>query len=275
MTGGLGRMRVVAVCALVLASARLYADEAPLPEAVDIIAKVNARDDGAQVMRKVTMVLRDKGGAERTRETVSWRKWYGAEKKTVLFFLSPANVRDTGFLTFDYGEAGKADDQWLYLPAARKVRRISATDRGDSFAGTDFTYEDLKKETKISTEDFTFKMLGAEDTDGRRCYKVEAMTVDAATAKELGYARGVSWFDSEFWVALRTEYFDAEGKPLRTVLTLDSEEIDGIWTARRIVATNHRTGHSTEFRFSEVDYKTPVDDSMFTEQALARGAPGN
>lgn len=268
--GGAGLLVVLLVCA-----ARGVAAEDALPEGAEIVAHVNARDDGAQVMRKVTMVLRDKGGAERTRETVSWRKWYGAEKKTILFFLSPANVRDTGFLTFDYGEAGKDDDQWLYLPAARKVRRISATDRGDAFVGTDFTYEDMKKETKISTEDFTFKMLGTEDADGHRCYKVEATPVDAATAKELGYARGLSWFDAEIWVARRTEYFDAEGKPLRTVLTQDIEQIDGIWTAKRITATTHRSAHVTEFRFSDVDYKTPVDDTMFTEQALTRGAPGN
>ena len=206
---------------------------------------------------------------------MSWRKWYGAEKKTILFFQSPANVRDTGFLTFDYGDTNKDDDQWLYLPAARKVRRISATDRGDWFVGTDFTYEDMKKETKISAEDFTFKMLGVQDADGHRCYKVEATPVDTATAKELGYARGVSWFDAEIWVSRRTEYFDAGGKPLRTVLTQDIEQIDSIWTAMRITATNHRTGHVTEFQFSDVDYKTPVDDGMFTEQALARGARGN
>lgn len=262
----------LAVCVATL-SAR--ADEATLPDAVTVIANVNARDDGAQVMRKVTMILRDKGGTERVRETVSWRKWYGGDKKTIVFFSSPANVRDTGFLTFDYGETGKDDDQWLYLPAARKVRRISATDRGDWFVGTDFTYEDMKKDTKISAEDFTFKMLGAKDADGHRCYKVEATPVDAETAKELGYARGVSWFDPEIWISRRTEYFDAEGKALRTVLTQDIQQIDGIWTAMRITSTTHRTGHTTEFKFADVDYKTQVDDSMFTEQALMRGARGN
>ena len=274
MNQSTSRILILALAAWVTVSFA-PADDAALPDAATVIANVNARDDGAQVMRKVTMILRDKGGAERTRETVSWRKWYGAEKKTIIFFLNPANVRDTGFLTFDYGEAGKDDDQWLYLPAARKVRRISATDRGDFFVGTDFTYEDMKKETKISTEDFTFKVLGAEDADGHRCYKVEATPVNAATAKELGYARGVSWFDAEVWVARRTEYFDAEGKRLRTVLTQDIERIDGVWTAKRITATSHRTGHATEFRFSDVDYKSPVDDAMFTEQSLTRGARGN
>jgi hypothetical protein len=246
------------------------ADEAA-PDAQTVIARVNARDDGAQVMRKATITLRDKGGNARVREMVSWRKYYGAEKRTALFFLSPANIRDTAFLTFDYGEAGKDDDQWLYLPAARKVRRISATDRGDFFVGTDFTYEDMKNEMKIVVEDFSFKLLGIEDADGHRCYKVEATPVDAATAKELGYAKGVSCFDAEIWIARRTEYFDSGGKPRRRILTQDIEQIDGVWTAKRVTATDLKTGHTTEFLFTEVDYETPVDDAKFTEQALVRG----
>ncbi len=264
-------------CAAVLAvcvAFATYADDTALPDAGEIVAKVNARDDGAHVKRKVTMTLTPKSGTARVRETVSWRKWFNGDKKTLVFFLSPANVRDTGFLTFDYAEPGKADDQWLYLPAARKVRRISATDRGDMFVGTDFAYEDIKKETKISAEDFTFKTIGVEEVDGHKCYKVDAMANPDA-AKELGYARGVSWFDAELWLARKSEYYNDDGKLLRTILTQEVEEIDGIWTALRVTATTHKSGHSTEFRFSEIDYDTPVDDGMFTEQALSRGARGN
>lgn len=263
------------LAAFLLAVASLvHADDGALPNADEIVAKVNARDDGAFVKRKVTMTLQPKSGAPRVRETVSWHKWFGGDKKTLVFFLSPANVRDTGFLTFDYAELGKNDDQWLYLPAARKVRRISATDRGDMFVGTDFAYEDIKKETKISAEDFTFKTIGVEEIDGHRCYKVDAKANPDA-AKELGYARGVSWFDAELWLARKTEYFDAAGKLLRTIVTQDVEQIDGIWTALRVTATTHKTGHSTEFKFSEIDYATPVDDAIFTEQSLSRGARGN
>ncbi len=268
------RFRCAALVVAVCAACGAHAEDPVLPDANEIIAQVNARDDGAFVKRKVTMVLRDKGGAERLRETVSWRKWYDGDKKTLVFFTTPANVRDTGFLTFDYAQPGKDDDQWLYLPAARKVRRISATDRGDFFVGTDFTYEDIKKESKVSAEDFSFKTMGVEDIDGHRCYKVDA-TTNPDAAKELGYARGVSWFDAELHLARKSEYYDAAGKLLRTILTQDIQQIDGIWTAMHVTATTHKTGHVTEFKFSEVDYKTPVDDAMFTEQALMRGARGN
>jgi hypothetical protein len=249
--------------------------EDALPSGDTIVANVNARDDGAQVHLKATITLRDKGGSERVRESESWRKYYGTDKKTLFFFTSPANIRDTGFLTFDYADPARDDDQWLYLPAARKVRRISASDRGDFFVGTDFTFEDIKKESKISQEDFTFKTLGEESIDGHACYRVEATPVDEATAKELGYSRAVSWFDREIWLSRKSEYFGANDNLQRTILSQDIEQVDGIWIARRVNATNLKTGHASTFQFTSVDYASPVDDVLFTERALARGVRGN
>lgn len=262
----------VTMAACILYAGSAHANDA-VPDVAAIVARYNARDEGEHVRRIVTMTLRDKRGRERVREALSCRKYYDSEKRTVFFFLHPATVRGTGFLTFDYQEPEKSDDQWLYLPSARKVRRIYAGDRGDFFVGTDFTYEDIKKETKVSAEDFTFKLVGTEILNRHRCFKVEATTINEAVAKELGYARAVHWFDAEILMAHKSEYRDATGTVLRTILTAEIEQIDGIWTAQRVTAKNERTGHVTEFRFSEIDYKGPVDDWMFTEQALIRG-PG-
>lgn len=248
-----------------------YADNEVLPDAVALVAKYNARDEGAHVRRIITMTVRDRRGRERVREALSCRKYYGKDKRTVFFFLSPANVRGTAFLTYDYGDASKADDQWLYLPKARKSRRISESDRGDFFVGTDFTYEDIKKETKVSTEDFDFKLLGSEILDAHLCFKIEATPINDTVTKELGYARVLHWFDAESLMAHKSEFYDATGILLRTILTSEIEKIDGIWTAQRIVARNERTGHTTEFKFRDVDYEAPVDERMFTEEALARG----
>ena len=75
-------------------------------------------------------------------------------------------MRGTGFLTYDYADVSVDDDQWLYLPALRKVRRISASDRGDFFLGTDFTYEDIKKEQKVEINDYAFQAKGSENVEG-------------------------------------------------------------------------------------------------------------
>jgi len=262
---------LVAVVSVLFASFAKADDVSDLPAADDIIAQVNSRDDGQQVTRKLTMELIDRRGKSRVRETIAYRRYYGEEKRTVLFYQSPTNVKGTGFLTYDYPDADTDDDQWLYLPALRKVRRISAANRGDYFLGTDLTYEDIKKESRIAAEDYTFVTLGTEEVDGHLTYIVEGIPVDSQTADELGYGR-VQWrIDPEIWMSRKTEMWDINGNALKTVRNENIEDVQGIWTSMRLTAVNHKTGHSTVFIFADVDYRTPVDDSMFEQRALRRG----
>lgn len=277
--GGLAAKAVSAGAVVVLIAlvSFWYSDAAKADETADepsgdeIIAMVNARDDGQQVTRLLKMELIDRRGKSRVRETIGYRRYYGEEKRTVVFYLSPANVKGTGFLTYDYPEADRDDDQWLYLPALRKVRRISASDRGDYFLGTDFTYEDIKKESRIAIEDYTFTALGTEDVDGHLTYLVEGIPIDDETAEELGYGRVLWRIDAEIWMSRKTEMWDTNGNLLKTVRNEAIENVQGIWTTLRFTAINHKTGHSTAFTFAGVDYLTPVEDSMFEQRALLRG----
>ncbi len=264
---------LAAVGVLVAAAAgRVRAEEEP-PSGEEIARRINARDEGEASSRRVTMQLIDKRGGERVRETRFYRRFFGDEKRTAIFYLSPTTVKDTAFLTYDYADPERADDQWLYLPALRKVRRISASDRGDSFLGTDLSYEDIKKETRVSLEDYTWKRVGEESVDGHPCHVVESVPVDEETARELGYGRVVSWVDGEIWLVRKADYFDRAGRPLKTTHVRDVRRVDGIWTPHRIEVENHKTGHRTVFVVDEVDYAGGVDESVFTERALRRGAP--
>jgi len=262
---------LVAVVSVLFASFARADEVADLPSGDHIIAQVNSRDDGQQVTRALKMELIDRRGKSRVRETMGYRRYYGEEKRTVLFYQSPTNLKGTGFLTYDYPDAEKDDDQWLYLPALRKVRRISSSDRGDYFLGTDFTYEDIKKETRIATEDYTFTTLGTEEVDGQLTYLVEGIPVDSETAEELGYGRVLWRIDPEIWMSRKTEMWDVNGNPLKTLRNEIIENVQGIWTSLKLTAINHKTGHSTIFTFSDVDYRAPVDDSMFEQRALRRG----
>ncbi len=246
------------------------ADE--LPEGRWVMEQVNAVDDGQYVTRKLSMKMIDKRGKERLRETIAHRKYFGEEKRTVLFYQSPRNVKGTGFLTFDYPDATLDDDQWLYLPALRKARRISASDRGDYFLGTDFSYEDIKKEGKIEISDYDFKTLGRDVVDGREVILVEAIPVNKASAKELGYGKLVSWVDPSNWVVVKIQFWDIKLNEFKTLKASDIRLVDGIWTRHNLNVTNHKTGHYTEFVFSEVDYTSAVKDSVFSRQSLTRGA---
>jgi len=242
-----------------------------LPGGDEIASNINARDEGVAVARTLTMELTDRRGKTRTRETRAFRKYYGKEKRTAIFYLAPQNIRDTAFLTYDYPDSNRDDDQWLYLPAMRKVRRISASDRGDYFLGTDLTYEDIKLETRVGTEDYVRKTIGEDEVDGHRCYLVESTPIDDETARELGYGKVQQCVDSEIWMVRRSEMWDVNMNPLKTVHVSDIRQVQGIWTQHRIEVENHKTGHRTVFTFSDVDYQAGVSDELFTQNALRRG----
>ncbi|MEH6652450.1 MAG: outer membrane lipoprotein-sorting protein [Motiliproteus sp.] len=244
-----------------------------LPKGRWIAAQINSVNEGIHRTSMLSMKLVDRRNKERVRQTKVFRKYVGKEKRTVLFYLSPRNVKNTGFLTYDYPLAAIDDDQWLYLPALRKARRISASDRGDYFLGTDFTYEDIKKEGKFELSDYHFKTLERERLNGKDTLLLEAIPVDSATAKELGYGKVHSWVDPSNWIVIKAEYWDINQNLLKTLNIDDIRRVDGIWTRHRMLINNHKSGHQTEFVFSEVDYDKPLSDNIFARQALTRGVP--
>ena len=99
--------------------------------------KVNARDVGERSISEMEMILIDKKGNKRVRKLKTYGLEQGKDSKSLMFFISPADVKNTGFLTYDYDESGKDDDQWLYLPALRKTKRIASGDKSGSFMGSD------------------------------------------------------------------------------------------------------------------------------------------
>lgn len=257
--------------AVALLLGTVTAGAAELPDGDEVAHRINARDEGVAVSRNARMEMTDRHGKTRIQETRIFRVYFGEEKRTVLFYRSPKNVKDTAFLTIDYPEPEHEDDQWLYLPALRKVRRISASDRGDYFLGTDFTYEDIKKETKVSIDDYRRRTLREDTVDGHPVIVVEDVPVDEDVARELGYGRVVRWVDPAIWMSRKTEFWDVRGNPLKTIVTTDIREVQGIWTPHRLEVTNHKTGHSTILVFSDVDYTAELDEELFTQRALRRG----
>ncbi len=241
------------------------------PTGDEIAQNINARDEGIAVARLLTMEMTDRHGKVRVRETRAFRKYFGDEKHTAIFYLKPKNIKDTAFLTYDYADKAKDDDQWLYLPAMRKVRRISASDRGDYFLGTDLSYEDIKLETRVSMTDYTRKTIGEDVVDGVHCYVVEETAIDHETAEELGHLRRESCVDDTIWIVRRSRFWDLQNKPLKTTHFRDISKVQDIWTAHTIEVENHKTGHQTVFSFSDVDYSEAVSDRVFTQNALKRG----
>ncbi|MEQ8514814.1 MAG: outer membrane lipoprotein-sorting protein, partial [Chromatocurvus sp.] len=236
--------------------------------ASEVVARVNAVPQGEQVTRELLFRTTDKRDRSRERETISYRRYFGDERRLALFFTAPANIRDTAVLTWDYADPAVEDDQWLYLPALRKVRRIPASDRGDYFLGTDFSFEDMKLDGKLSAADYTFTLLPPEAPG---TYRLEGLPRSDAIAEELGYSRTEAVVDAGNWVVTRVKFWDTGDEHLKTLHADDIRRVDDIWTRHRLLMENHESGHSTELIFSNVDYTSPVDERVFTQQALRRG----
>ncbi|MFA5493874.1 MAG: outer membrane lipoprotein-sorting protein [Porticoccaceae bacterium] len=273
-------VRVVAQVAVVLALAAIWlassvhahASEERLASgqlsADDVVARVNAVPQGEQVTRDLLFRTVDRQGRSRERQTVSYRRYFGDERRLVLFFTAPANIRDTAVLTWDYADPARADDQWLYLPALRKVRRIPASDRGDYFLGTDFSFEDMKLDGRLSADDYVYTLGATESED---TLVLEGLPRSEALAQELGYSRTLTVVETGNWMITKVDFWDPRGGHLKTLDVEDIRDVDGIPTRHRLVMQNHQTGHRTELEFEKVDYRTPVDERVFTQQALQRG----
>lgn len=259
-----------AAIALLIGSSFVLGNDKNLT-ALDIIHNINARDDGQHVSRSLAIELTDRRGITRTEKTIGFRKYFDGEKRTVLFYTEPGNVRGTGFLTFDYLDNALDDDQWLYLPALRKIRRISSSNRGDYFLGTDLTYEEIKKENKIETEDYFFTFKGKKMIGLNEVLLVEATPVGKDEAQELGYSKVLLHVDPAIWMSRKSEFWDINGNHLKTVINKNIEQIEGVWTTLRVEVENHKTKHKTVLTFSDVDYLTPIEDGVFSQARLRRG----
>ena len=239
------------------------------PAGLEIMQRVDARDDGDDLIQKMQQRLVDRRGSVREREMVSFRKDYGKDSKSITYFLAPSNVRDTALLTWDYDGIEKDDDQWLYLPALKKVRRISSSDRGDYFMGTDFTFEDIKQTPEL--EDYNWTLSGSGSVDGQDVWIVEGEPKTDDLKKNLGYSKTRYYVRKDINMYIRVDFWDRKEQELKQLVSEEIRQIDGIWTAMRGTMTNKQSGHRTELSFSEHRYNSGLSDSFFSERMLKRG----
>ena len=159
----------------------------------------------------------------------------------------------------------------MYLPASRRVRRIPASQRGNSFLGTDFSYEDIQSELKFKLSDWDFQYDGQVTEDGRVQHRLKGTPKDDRTARELGYGAFTASIDEESWMPVAIDFVDRREQPLKSIVVHDFELIDGIWTPLQIEASNLQTGHTTEFSFRDIEYEPALGDALFEPQTLSRG----
>ncbi|MEM1144139.1 MAG: outer membrane lipoprotein-sorting protein [Pseudomonadota bacterium] len=232
-----------------------------------IVNRVNNNLAVDQLSRTILFRALDKRGKVRERKAVSLRRDFGDERRLILYFTSPSSIRDTAVLTLDKPR-DVADDQWLYLPALRKVRRIPSAERGDKFLGTEFSFEDMKLDGGLSLKDCRYTLV---ETTADGAYVLRAEPLDDATAGELGYSRALISVDPINWVVTEGVFWDPAGQKSKTLTVDDVRNIDGRSTRHFVRMDNHLTGSATELVITDVDYRSTIDERMFTTRALKRG----
>ncbi len=236
-----------------------------------IMQAVDDRDDGDNRVADMKMVLIDKNGDTRVRTIRSYDKDKGEDKQRIMFFISPADVEDTAFLTYDYDAYEKDDDQWLYLPALRKTKRIASSDKSGSFMGSDFNYSDM---TRKNLDAYGFKILKEDEVRGDKVWLIEALPRSREEIEESGYEKSVLFVRQDNFVVVRAVHWVNEGNKLKYLDVGRLEQVDGVWTILEMSMTTKKgktTLHKTELSFDNVHYNQDLSEQMFTIRRLEKG----
>ncbi len=209
---------------------------------------------------QVDMELTDKRGKTRKRSFIMLRLDVedGGAQKYFTYFTAPGDVRRTSFMVWKNPDAD--DSRWIYIPALDLVRRISAKDKGSSFVGSDFTYEDVSG--RHWTDD-NHKLLRNETVEGRDFYVIESVP-----KQKDSFAKKITWVSVDRILPEREEYYDKKGELVRVFKAEKIEEIDGIQTVTVRSMENKKKKSSTTVSFSKVEYDVGVGDDLFTERYL-------
>lgn len=259
-------VRAVALASLIVACtvSKLLA----VPTADEIMTKSFLSAKVADSISDVTMRLRNAAGQERVRQTTGPSKLIPGttDNRRLITFNSPADIKGTKTLLIEHSNA--EDDIWIYLPAMKKVRRLVASNKRDSFVGTDFSYGDVIGH-KVS--DWTHKLLREEKADGKTCYVVESLPKNREVEEISGYSKRVSWIDQESWVAVRVDIYDPTGELLKKITSEEIREVDPVhhkWQAMKQTAANVQTRHTTVLEFKNFEANLGVNDNVFSTRSL-------
>jgi outer membrane lipoprotein-sorting protein len=242
----------IAVCAALLAVMPVAAQDNG-PTAAEVMARIDDAVNGARDQScTMAIVLTDKGGAQKTRQLQMLQK--GRDKRLARF-LAPADQRGISFLSLP------DDVQYLYLPAFGKVRRIASHVKNTSFAGTDFTYEDMEA-------------VRMADRWQARIQKVEEGVIVLELTLRPGqtsqYSRLLVWVRADIFYPVKMEQYDKSGKLLKELTREKLQQIQGYWVSMETTMRDVQKQHVTTMTVSQVTLDTGLPDSAFTERALSQ-----
>lgn len=238
--------------------------QTPAEKGLQIAREADSRNDGfADSSAKVVMTLKDRRGREAKRflRTQALEMENDGDRNLIIFD-QPRDIRGTALLTWTHKVDN--DDQWLYLPAIKRVKRISGRNISGPFVGSEFAYEDLAAQ---EVEKYTYRYVKDEACGEQQCYVIERFPVN----KNSGYVRQVVWMDKAEYRIQKVDYYDRKQSLLKTLTAQDYKQYkDRYWRADRLSMLNHQTGKSTELLFSEFVFQQGLRKADFHRNSLKR-----
>ena len=263
-------MMLTAFCIYMLSLTFLFAPyhafaETPEEKGLAIATEADRRDTGFEdSTADMLMILKNRHGQE-SRRDIRFRNLEveGDGDKSLTIFDTPKDVKGTAFLNYTHKEGD--DDQWLYLPALKRVKRISSRNKSGSFMGSEFSYEDIASQ---EIEKYTYKWLRDEEYQGMDCFVNERYPVDK---KNSGYSRQVAWIDKQEYRTLKVEYYDRKNAHLKTLTMNNYQQYENkFWRALEMYMENLQTGKNTLLQFSNYKFKVGLIDADFNKNSLKR-----
>ena len=235
--------------------------QSPEQKGTDIAVAGHKANGGWQTEHStLTMVLVSAQGDQTTRKLViDTQEGTSDGDRSRVTFDWPADVKGTRMLTWSHKDGN--DDQWLYLPSIKRVKRISSSDKSGSFMGSEVAYEDLGSQ---EPEKFRYKWLTDAREGERDCWQLERVPV----SKTSGYARHVVWVDKEYNVPMRVDYYDRKNELLKTSRYSKHQKFGKIWKFGAIEVSNVQTKKKTVLDWTERQFGTRLDRAMFEPSAL-------
>jgi hypothetical protein len=213
---------------------------------------------------EATLKIIDAKGRERIREIKTQTKAFDATTKTLLRFTSPADVKGTSLLIYDYDN--KPDDMWIYLPALRRNRRIVSDEKGKSFMGSEFSNADM---SIPNPDDFVYRVLGEEVFNNAKCWKIESKCKNEDIEDENGYLRRVSWIDKESFLCYQVNFYDLEDELFKVQIISDYRaQTTGKQFAFHMEMENVRNGRKSVMQVDSFDQNVYLDEQAFSPAML-------
>jgi len=238
--------------------------EAPEEKGLAIARESERRDTGwGDYETTATMILRNNHGDESTRELrIRYLEQESDGDKSLVIFDQPSDVKGTALLT--HSHKSEPDEQWLYLPALKRVKRISSSNKSGPFMGSEFAFEDLASQ---EVEKYTYEYLRDETLDSLPCFVIERVPLDPKS----GYSRQVVWLDEAEYRIQKVEFYDRKDALLKTLAVGSYQQYLGqYWRAKELNMVNHQTGKSTELLWTDTEFRNGFTDRDFDQNSLAR-----